>query len=222
MSEKSNEDVWENYQFSDPETADPNNFVFIVHTMSSFLDNKQTSTEFLARIDNGKILACSVIGKNEEQDINVTLTYCPVGVILKVPAQNIIHTSVKDLGWEENARIQKDYTENNIRRITLTPDDLLRGTSSGVHNEVVVQSKSRDAEIEIIGVFLNPHENGGKIMDENLFNACRKKAEELASDFQVPLFQLPEQDSQNSLDAVKAIRPDIVAKAQCFLSLDNG
>ena len=198
------EAAWANFG-DDPKTADPNNFAFIVHAMSSYLSNEQSIKEFQARINKGEIISCSVIGKNEEHDINVLRSYCPVGVILKVPTQNIIHTASRDVGWGENAWIQKDYIENNIRQITHTPDDLLRATSKGI-NELIVQSKSQHGEVEIVGVFLNITQNNRKKMSSKMFRACYKKARLLKSTLGVPLFKLFYHDSQT------ATRPKVQAK----------
>lgn len=150
-------------------------------------------------------------------------TYRPYGLILNVPAENIVATvpfdgyslvswQLYNLSSEEITREMRDYFDGTgieqwkfqkklladagIERPFLTPKELLSKTTQGRFNEVLfVPRSSLGAEVAIVGIFVRDEH----ILNEYFFKKDIEILKKMSKDLKIPFINL-EDFSQVPLD----------------------
>ena len=178
-------DNFRDMEYSDMDNFDPNNYIILVNAISINTDvrglqrmiTKENRTEQVEeinlvynpeRIADKLISSCSLLVKTDEYDNQHT--WSRVGLIIKAPYQNILRSSPKDLGADfvnPSQEIEK-YTGGNKGN----PKEL---AESDCMNEVVVQGTTKHGKIEIIGVFINEHDDETKPEEERFAKRLSRK-----------------------------------------------
>jgi hypothetical protein len=112
----------------------------------------------LTELAKKKQISCSVVGRNKEKGYEALQTFKPFGLILKVPFQNIVAASTRDLGFVLG-HSDKELDEKR-EMLNATPQELLR-EGRLQYNEVVVRGKTAYGAVKIEGVFKNPNNATG-------------------------------------------------------------
>lgn len=164
---------WSGLEFSDPENHNEDEFIYLVHgvvndDLAKILQQKSNSIEGVIyrkgytdtkrknrNLEDKEIISCSLIGTGKINgiDFNVSQTFSNVGYILKVPYQNIIYSSIEDLGIDylEYEEAIKKYA--NIE--DEGPINLLLNTKEDDWNEVLVRGTTEYGSVKILGIFIN-------------------------------------------------------------------
>ena len=159
---------WDIKRFSDPVSHNSQSFRYLVHTIDSAVDNSlggnpkpKYSVEETFRFITKNVsqnpcafLSMSLINQDR------TGTFGVVGFIFKVPQDNMIVASPRDIGSKNLSVNQDNFLFNRTakeyaQQIPMTtPEQILLDTEKGSWNEMVVQGKVHDP-IVIAGVVIN-------------------------------------------------------------------
>lgn len=186
MSEEK-ENKWTNFRTTNPEKHDENEFIYLVHmiqnpAMGGFLrdiirineggslSDKINLCKNPNKINEMETISCSLIGKGSTPNgipFEQLDTWANVGLILKVPYENILRCGTSDLG--ANFVDPKSEIEKHKNDDKGDPYNLL--LKSLGYNEVVVMG----GNIEIQGVLLNEFNSKPTEWDKNIANALSHK-----------------------------------------------
>lgn len=128
------------------------------------------------RISEMQTISCSIIGKRDKNEEGLTFeslhTWANVGVILKVPSQNILRVGNSDLGsnFVNPEEEIKKYKGSDIGN----PEDILI-SSERQYNEVVVMGETEFGKVEVAGVFLNEYDDKPSAEEIKLANELARK-----------------------------------------------
>lgn len=191
---------WRSLEFSDPNNHNPNDYIYIVHAIQNgnnirnLIKLREGSVEKQYDLirhprDVSKMgtISCSLIGKGRHNGIRFEQleTWAQIGLILKVPVENIVRCGKSDLEAnfvDSNAEIKKHINDDKG-----DPWDLLLHGYG--YNEVVVQGETEYGKVDVIGVFASDYSS--KCYDADIANNMARR-------IGVPLVPIPRK--QISLD----------------------
>lgn len=179
---------WDNIT-TDPNMHDEENYIYLVHAINletkyirdkirfseGNFDESQNINLSVRPLDINKlkIICCSLIGKGiiNGKKFEQLHTWAQVGLILKVPKQNILRSGTSDLGSNFVDSEQEINKYNGADKGD--PVDLL--FNSHGYNEVVVQGSTSFGNVEVVGVFCSEYDNYLKEEDIVLAHSLRAK-----------------------------------------------
>lgn len=160
---------WRNIEFSDPNSHNPEQYIYLVHAIKErdglrdMIKLKEgCKEEQYDLIENPRdiskmgTISCSLIGKGknrEGREYEQLETWADIGLILKVPIENILRSGNSDLG----ANFVDSNAEINRYKNDYKGDPYALLDKSVGYNEVVVQGETEFGKVEVIGAFINEY-----------------------------------------------------------------
>ena len=159
---------WDTNRFTNPALHSPQNFRYLVHTIDAAItDSLGGNPKPIYSVEKTFDFITKNVAQNACATISTSLinqdkmgTFGVVGFIIKVPEDNIIIASSRDIG-SKSLLINKDHLLFNriangyAQRVPMaTPEQVLLATENGDWNEVIVQGKFRES-ITITGILIN-------------------------------------------------------------------
>lgn len=176
-----NPSVHKGWKTTDPNVHNVNDFLYIVHGVTSERDFGAVSlaaarSELMKSSVDGDIVTGNAFHRTEEflnrKFISASLidqvhraTFRPVGVILEVPRSNIVAASHTDMGSMPSA-----YLEKGRRFVPENVSAILEKTSPNQYNEIIVSGTDAKTgnKSKITGVFIIKNIETGEPVDRAL------------------------------------------------------
>ena len=204
---------WRNIKFSDPNSHDPKQYIYLVHAIKErdiirdlIKKEKGCKEEQYDLIENPRdiskmgIISCSLIGRGKDREgreYEQLETWADIGLILKVPIENILRSGNSDLG----ANFVDSNAEINRYKNDYKGDPYALLYHSVGYNEVVVQGKTEFGEVEVVGAFINEYT---KPCTEARKEAARKIAQKVGG----KLIEIPKKEIKLSDEPIHIEKKD--------------
>ena len=204
---------WRNIEFSDPNSHNPEQYIYLVHAIKErdgFRDMiklkegcKEKQYDLIKNprdISKMGTISCSLIGKGknrEGREYEQLETWADIGLILKVPIENILRSGNSDLG----ANFVDSNAEINRYKNDYKGDPYALLYYSVGYNEVVVQGKTEFGEVEVVGAFINEYT---KQCTEARKEAARKIAQKVGG----KLIEIPKKEIKLSDEPIHIEKKD--------------
>lgn len=190
-------DAWKSLELTEVKNYSQNDFKFIVHAintpgdqMSNFLffeklmsngeEDKSQNIDLInqaKRISERKLISCSLISNTKLGMLK------SVGLILKMPVENILFASERDLGV---SLLNPDEVIKLYEKEPLVSPVTLLSNPIG-YNEVLIQGTTAFGKIEVVGVCVNPNLGYPEEILENNIEIAKRISEKE----KIPLILLP-------------------------------
>ncbi|MCF6276499.1 MAG: hypothetical protein L3J07_01475 [Candidatus Magasanikbacteria bacterium] len=167
------EDLHKSWNFlTDPKNHNEKEFCYLVHGLQNsisrikqflFIYEKDVwnDTHYFDLLKNPfeinkkKLISASVVNNSHIK------TYGELGLILKFPFENILHTCISDSGTDFT---NPECVLKNSKKIVLPIENLInQSCKNSSYNEVVLTGKTESGEIETVGFWVNTFEDGEPI-----------------------------------------------------------
>ena len=156
---------------TDPSDHDPKNFRYLVHGVYPRPKNftAETAAEAASAQDDQSINLYEQPERVSERvslsmsliDPDHTGTWAKGGLILEVPEENIIGNGPSDLGSANSdpSQLRSQFRERTI----LTPEELLRQSSTRDYNEVIAFANLEGSKVKLKGFYITVRPDGSPV-----------------------------------------------------------
>lgn len=169
----SSEEVIKSWDFlTDPKNHNENNFCYLVHGLQNSISRiKQflfiyekggwndahyfNLLESPLEINKKKLISASVVNNSHIK------TYGELGLIIKSPFENILHTCISDNGTDFT---NPEFVLQNSKKIILPIESLIKQSyKNNSYNEVVLTGETISGKVEVVGFWINTFEDNEPI-----------------------------------------------------------
>ncbi|PJA89982.1 MAG: hypothetical protein CO137_01315 [Candidatus Magasanikbacteria bacterium CG_4_9_14_3_um_filter_32_9] len=158
--------------FTNPKIHNKNNFCYLVHGLQNSISRiKQflfiyekggwndahyfNLLENPLEINKKKLISASVVNTSHIK------TYGELGLIIKSPFENILHTCISDNGTDFT---NPEGVLKNSQKIILPIGNLIKQScENNSYNEVVLTGETKNGKVEVVGFWINTFEDGEPI-----------------------------------------------------------